>query len=205
MRYTIEYNNHTSKDFYEVWLIENDYLKSSTISSIKQVESWDKKNNDIHIFIRDNKFNRIVGEITLLPLNKIQFDKFMKNEIEDTEINSDSLLKYKKDMECYLLFSAIAIDKSYRKDRKVLSLLLEGLYNKIKKLQSLDIILLNMCSEGQTKEGQDFIENFLNLKEKYITNNNFKLYSFDNKNNFDQWLKKFPIYIKNYNNKYEIN
>lgn len=205
MKYTIEYNNHTHKDFQEVWLIENDYLEPSTISSVEQVEYWDKINNDIHIFIKDNEVNKVVGEITLLPLNKIQFDNFMKNELEDTQINSDSLLSYKKNMECYLLFSAIAIDKSYRKDRKVLSLLLEGLYDKIKKLQSLDITLLNMCSEGQTKEGQNFIENFLNLKEKYVTENNYKLYSFDNKSELEQWIKKFPIYIKNYNKKYKIN
>ena len=62
-----------------------------------------------------------------------------------------------------------------------------------------------MCSEGQTKEGQNFIENFLNLKEKYVTENNYKLYSFDNKSELEQWIKKFPIYIKNYNKKYKIN
>lgn len=205
MKYTIEYNNHTHKDFQEVWLIENDYLEPSTISSVEQVEYWDKINNDIHIFIKDNEVNKVVGEITLLPLNKIQFDNFMKNELEDTQINSDSLLSYKRNMECYLLFSAIAIDKNYRKDRKVLSLLLEGLYHKIKKLQSLDITILNMCSEGQTKEGQNFIENFLNLKQKYVTENNYKLYSFDNKSELEQWIKKFPIYIKNYKKKYKIN
>ena len=96
MKYTIEYNNHTHKDFQEVWLIENDYLEPSTISSVEQVEYWDKINNDIHIFIKDNEVNKVVGEITLLPLNKIQFDNFMKNELEDTQINSDSLLSYKK-------------------------------------------------------------------------------------------------------------
>ena len=95
MKYEIEYI-HKVQDFKDVWDIERSYLEPSTIASVEQTISWDNKNHDIHIFIRDIQNDKIVGEITILPLSNEQFNKFMKNELEDTEINSYTLLKYKK-------------------------------------------------------------------------------------------------------------
>lgn len=69
-RYLIEYSNHAQIDFRYVWNIEKEYIEQSTISSVEQVMEWDSKNKDIHIFVRDLKFNKIVGEIALLPLSK---------------------------------------------------------------------------------------------------------------------------------------
>lgn len=48
-KYIVEYNQHSKKDFEDMWKIEADYLEPSTISSIQQVMNWDSKNNDIHI------------------------------------------------------------------------------------------------------------------------------------------------------------
>ena len=75
--------------------------------------------------------NKIIGEITILPLSEEQFNKFMSNELEDTDINEESLLTFTPNFSCYLLFSTIAIDPKYRNDRRVLSLLLTGLNYKI--------------------------------------------------------------------------
>ena len=101
MRYEIEYI-HKVKDFKDVWDIERNYLEPSTIVGVEQTISWDNKNPDIHIFIRDIQNDKIVGEITILPLSSEQFNKFMKNELEDSEINSYTLLKYKKNFSYYL-------------------------------------------------------------------------------------------------------
>ncbi len=90
--YVIEYDNHTQKDFEDVWNIEKEYLEKSTISTVNQVMEWDKKNNDIHIFVRDIKMNRIVGEITLLPISRKQFKDFISNKLEDTELRAENLL-----------------------------------------------------------------------------------------------------------------
>lgn len=198
-RYVIEYDKHTQKDFEDVWNIEKEYLELSTISSVNQVMEWDKKNNDIHIFVRDTKSDKIVGEITLLPLSKEQFEDFMSNKIEDTELNAQNLLEYDKEHSYYLLFSAIAIEKMYRDDKLVLSYLLNGMNTKINDLLRRNIRFENMCAEGQTKDGQKFIESFLNLKEKNITKEGYKLYSFDNTEEMNEWIYKFHKYIEKYN------
>lgn len=201
MKYRIEYN-HNVKDFQDVWNIEEKYLEPSTISTVEQVTKWDNKNNHIHIFIRDIEKNRIVGEITILPLNKEQFSKFMNNELMDTEINEDTLLEYKDNGNYYLLFSAIAIDSEYRQDRMILGLLLKGFYNKLNILKKRNISFLNMCAEGQTLEGQKFIKGFLNLKCKKTTKEGYKLYCFDDEKDFEEWFNIFPDYIKSYNRKF---
>lgn len=74
MNYRIEYC-HKKQDFLDVWNIENQYLEPYTISSVDQVIDWNNKNNDTHIFVRDLIKDKIVGEITFLPLSKEQFDK----------------------------------------------------------------------------------------------------------------------------------
>jgi len=203
MNYRIEYC-HKKQDFLDVWNIENQYLEPYTISSVDQVIDWNNKNNDTHIFVRDLIKDKIVGEITFLPLSKEQFDKFMSNELEDTEIDGNSLLSYENGKSYYLLFSAIAIDKDYRNDRRILSLLLKGFNHKLNELINRNIIFLNMCAEGQTSDGQKFIENFLNLKYQQNTKEEYKLYSFDTDKEFDDWLKIFSKYIKEYNNKYNL-
>ncbi len=203
MKYQVEFK-HTNKDFEDVWKIEHEYLEPSTIAGIEQTIEWDNKNSDIHIFVRDNKKNKIVGEITLLPLSKEQFNKFMINELEDTEINKDTLLQYKSEGAYYLLFSAIAIDIKYREDKLVLSYLLKGMNEKIQNLMKNGIRFLNMCAEGQTADGQKFIESFLNLKHKYTTKDGYKLYSFHDTQDLLKWIKKFPEYINTYDKKYKL-
>lgn len=196
-RYAIEYNNHSQNDFKDVWNIESQYLEPSTIASINQVMEWDKKNNDIHIFVRDRSINKIVGEITSLPLSEEQYKNFLINKLEDTELNAENLLKYNDNDSYYLLFSAIAIDKEYR-NTNILGYLLEGLYVKLNMLSKKGIKFKNMCAEGQTNDGQKFLENFLNLKEKCVTKDGYKLYSFNNTDEMNQWLIKFPSYIEKY-------
>ncbi|MBP3444892.1 MAG: hypothetical protein J6K23_03050 [Bacilli bacterium] len=203
MKYRIEYE-HSVKDFEDVWYIEKDYLEPSTIASVDQVTKWDKKNSDIHIFVRDLEKDKIVGEITLLPLSEEQFIKFMNNILEDTEINEDTLVKYESNQNYYLLYSAMAIASGYRNDRMVLSLLLKGFYNKINNLKDRGIKFLNMCAEGQTSDGQKFAETFLNLKHKRNTKEGYKLYSFDDSKEFDEWVTKLPKYIESYNDRFNI-
>ena len=203
MKYQVEFK-HTNKDFEDVWKIEHEYLEPSTIAGIEQTIEWDNKNSDIHIFVRDNKKNKIVGEITLLPLSKEQFSKFMINELEDTEINKDTLLPYKSEGAYYLLFSAIAIDIEYREDKLVLSYLLKGMNEKIQNLMKNGIKFLNMCAEGQTADGQKFIESFLNMKHRYTTKDGYKLYSFYDTQDLLNWIKKFPEYINTYDEKYNL-
>lgn len=199
MNYRIEYC-HKKQDFLDVWNIEKQYLEPSTISSVEQVIDWNNKNNDTHIFVRDLIKDKIVGEITFLPLSKEQFNKFMIGELEDTEIDGNNLYNYEDGKSYYLLFSAIAIDKDYRNDRRILSLLLKGFNDKLNELINRNITFLNMCAEGQTPDGQKFIENFLNLKYQQNTKEDYKLYSFDTDKEFDDWLKAFPKYIEEYNN-----
>lgn len=203
MRYKIEYHP-TLKDFEDAYIIEKNYLESSTISSVQQVTSWNNKNKDIHIFVRDEIKNKVVGEITILPLSETQFTKFMNNELEDTEINAESLLNYENNQSYYLLFSAIAIDPEYRNDKTVLSLLLKGINEKLIYLQNKNIKFINMCAEGQTFEGQRFIENFLDLKYKRKTKDGYKLYAHDDTQDFDNWLGQFPKYIESYNSRFNL-
>lgn len=203
MKYRIEYE-HSIRDFEDVWYIEQKYLEPSTIATVDQVVKWDKKNNDIHIFVRDLEVNKIVGEITLLPLSEEQFNKFMNNELEDTEINEETLLEYKDNNKYYLLYSAMAIDSEYRNDKMILSLLLKGFYDKLTSLRNRGIVFLNMCAEGQTPDGQKFAEGFLDLKCKKITKDGYKLYSFDSDQDFEKWFNDFPGYINNYNKRFEL-
>lgn len=204
MKYRLEYK-HKDKDFEDVYYIEKEYLNDESIASIEQTIKWEELNHDIHIFVRNLDIDKIVGEITLLPLSEKQFTDFMNNNLEDTDINENTLINYEDNNNYYLLFSTIAIDKNYRSDRTILSLLLKGLYEKIKHLQSRNIFFLNMCAEGQTSDGQKFIESFLNLKFKRCTNTGgYKLYQFDYVNEFDNWFNKFPNYINNYNKKFNL-
>lgn len=197
-KYIIEFYNHSRKDFEDVFNIEASYFAEETIADVDQVISWDRKNSDIHIFVRDKNVNKVIGEITLLPLTDNQFIKFMNNELSDTELNAESLENYTNNYSYNLLFSAIAVDKDYRNDKLVLSCLLKGLYEKISVLIDKGIRIKNMCAEGQTKEGQNFAENFLNLKEQNTTKEGYKLYSFDSEEDFNKWFNLFPTSIKNY-------
>lgn len=201
--YVIEYNNHTQKDFQEVWNIEFEYLELHTISTVNQVMDWDRKNSDIHIFVRNINEDKIVGEITLLPISKKQFEDFMSNKLEDTELNTKNLLVYKENCSYYLLFSSIAIDKKYRNDKLVLSYLLKGMNTKINALLKKGIKFENMCAEGQTKDGQKFIESFLNLKKKLITKEGYQLYCFNNTNDMNEWINRFPLYIEKYDSTFK--
>lgn len=197
-KYVIEFYNHSRKDFEDVFNIEANYFAEETIADVDQVISWDRKNSDIHIFVRDRSVNKVVGEITLLPLTDNQFIKFMNNELSDTELNDESLENYTNNYSYNLLFSAIAVDKDYRNDKLVLSCLLKGFYEKVSILIGRGIRIKNMCAEGQTKDGQKFAESFLNLKEQNITKEGYKLYSFDSEEDFNKWFNLFPTYIKNY-------
>lgn len=200
-KYTIEFYNHTKKDFEDIWNIEYDYLEPDTIASVEQIMLWDSKNKDINIYVRDIISNCIVGEVTLLPLTDKQFTSFMKNELSDTELNYETLESYKDNKAYNLLVSVIAIDKRYRCDKLVLDYLLKGMNEKINDLINRGISFKNMCAEGQTKDGQEFIKNFLDLKEKGITKENYKLYSFDDEKEFLKWFEKFPKYIEEYDRK----
>lgn len=197
-KYVVEFYNHSRKDFEDVFNIEANYFAEETIADVDQVISWDRKNSDIHIFVKDRSVNKVIGEITLLPLTDNQFIKFMNNELSDTELNDESLENYTNNYSYNLLFSAIAVDKAYRNDKLVLSCLLKGLYEKVSILIDRGIRIKNMCAEGQTKDGQKFAENFLNLKEQNTTKEGYKLYSFDSEEDFNKWFNLFPTYIKKY-------
>ncbi len=198
VEYKLEFR-HKEQDFEEVYNIEKQYLEESNISSVIQIKKWDKRNNDTHIFVRCLNIDKIVGEITLLPINETLFNKFINDELCDTEISEEDIIIYKSGIDCYLLFSAIAIDKNYRHEKKVLSLLLEGLSLKIEKLFCGNVNILNMCSEGQTAEGRRFIEKFLNMQCQKVTSANYKLYCYEKTKDFLKWSKKFKTYISNYN------
>ncbi len=197
-KYRIEYDSHTRKDFEDVWNIEAEYFESSTISSVKQVMDWDRKNKDIYVFVRDIQINKIVGECTILPISKEQFGGFLSNQWQDTELDSQDLLAYQEGNTYCLLFSAIAIDKKYRGDKTVLNYLLKGINTRINYLIKKNIKFENMCAEAQTIDGQRFIEGFLNLKEKNVSKQGYKLYSFDCKEDMEKWIRIFPLYIERY-------
>lgn len=197
-KYVVEFYNHSRKDFEDVFNIEANYFSEETIADVDQVISWDRKNSDIHIFVKDKSVKKVIGEITLLPLTDNQFIKFMNNELSDTELNDKSLENYTNNYSYNLLFSAIAVDKDYRNDKLVLSCLLKGLYEKINILIGRGIRIKNMCAEGQTKDGQKFAEEFLNLKEQNITKEGYKLYSFNSEKDFNEWFNLFPTYIEKY-------
>lgn len=202
MNYKLEYE-HKEKDYKDVWNIEQEYLNPSTISSIEQTIKWNKMNSDVHIFVRDVLEDKIVGEATILPLTNEQYDKFMNNELDDTDI--DKIIEYKPNIECYLLFSVLAIDKEHRNEKIILSLLLEGINKKIDYLINKDINFLNMCAVGETDDGRKFIEGFLNMKYIKDTKEGYKLYSFKDKEEFDNWKKIFPSYIEKYKKNNNIN
>ena len=201
MKYKLEYE-HKEKDFEDVWNIENEYLDSSIISDIKQTIMWNQMNKDTHIFVRDISKDKIVGEATILPLTEKQFKLFMNNELDDTDI--DKIIEYKPNIECYLLFSVIAISKQYRNEKIILSLLLEGVNKKIDSLINNGVKFLNMCAEGATSDGIKFIDSFLNLKYQKDTKDGYKLYSFDSKEDFNIWKKTFPSYIDKYKKNHSL-
>ena len=78
-KYIIEQYNHTKNDFNDVWKIESQYFNPKMISPVSQVINWDNKNKDIHIFVKDKNTCSVVGEITLLPLTKKQYENFITN------------------------------------------------------------------------------------------------------------------------------
>lgn len=201
-KYVVEYHSHTRKDFKDVWNIANDYLEPSKIVSVAQIIERNRKNKDIHIFVKDINANKVVGEITILPLTLEQYNKFISNKLEDTTLESESLITYEDAELCYLWFSSIAIDKNYRDDKVVLSCLLKGMYNKIDYLLKKGIIFKNICAKSKTFDGQKFIESFLNLKVRSITEDGYKIYSFDNSKEIGEWFNKIPGYIEKYDKTY---
>lgn len=198
-RYRIEYNNHTMKDFIDVWFIERQYFKHNTIAPPKQDKAWDEKNNDIHIFIRDIEINRIIAEVVLIPLTKKQFTDFMNNKLKDLDLNYNTIEIYKNNKSYYLLLCAIAISKNYRNDKQVLSFMLQGIYNKICCLKKRRIKFKNFCAEFLTTDGLKFNNGFIKLKERNTTLDGYKLCCFENSKEMKEWFKVFPKYIEQYN------
>lgn len=197
-RFVIEFT-HNKKDFIDVWEIENQYLEKDTICSVEKVMKWDKKNKDIHIFIRDKLRDCIVGEITILPLNNEQFSKFIEGEFSDTDLNATELENYEENGQYNLLLSAIAIKKEYRNNPIILYLIFLGINKKIKKLQSRGITFNNICAEGQTIYGRNLLKSF--LVEQNVTKEGYKLYTlpFENSQSaYNRVWKKFEKYIEKY-------
>lgn len=204
MELKIDYN-HTLQDFKKIEEIEKGYLAINTIAPSHQTFEWHNANKDIHIGVRDTVTDEIIGSIAIIPLNKKQYNKFILNELEDTELNSSNIEEYKEGKEYYLLFSAITIQKEYRNNRYVLYLLLKGFYDKLLDLKYKDINFINMCAEGQTKDGQKFIESFLDLKFYKKTKDNYNIYCYEKDyEDFNKWLENFPNYIESYYNKFII-
>ena len=198
-KYILEQYNHTKDDFNDVWKIESQYFNPKMISPVTGSTEM-----PVSIKVKDKNTCSVIGEITLLPLTKKQYESFITNKLEDTDIDEVNLINYEDKMECYLLFSAIAIDLKYRNDRRVLSNLLKGLIAKINSLQERGIIFKNMCAEAITSDGSKFIKGFLDLKEVTKTNEGYTIYSFNDKNDMDKWLKIFPSYIKEYDLKTDM-
>ena len=147
--------------------------------------------------------NEIVASLAFIPLNKNQYNKFILNHLEDTELNVDTMEKYQNEGEYYLLFSVITIQKEYRNNPEILYLLLEGFFDKIVQLKKRNITFINMCSEGSTQDGQKFIEKFLDLAIHLKTKVGYNIYKFQNDyQDFNLWFEKFPDYLKNYYRKY---
>ena len=61
-----------------------------------------------------------------------------------------------------------------------------------------------MCAEGQTKDGQKFIENFLNMQHRNTTKDGYKLYSFNDAQELYTWIKRLPEYINIYDERYNL-
>lgn len=104
----------------------------------------------------------------------------------------------------HLLLYAIAINKKYREEKAVLSYLLKGLSKKINNLLSRGIKFKNMCAEVKQKMVKNSLKVFLDLKEKGLTKEGYKLYSFDNTDEFLKWFKRFPKYIEEYDKKIKL-
>lgn len=198
MRFQMDYI-HNEDEFIDVLEIEENYLEPLTIASVEQVLSWEEKNHDIHIFVRDHLMNRIVGEITAVPLNHSQFTKFMNGTLEDTELDHDTLCKYHRGDTYVLLLSCVAIAPSVRKNPLILYLLLLGLRNKIKKLIYKGIHLTNICAEGQTEEGKKIIENFFHLTHENTSKDGYYLYCYPKDDiDFQAWWTGFETTLENY-------
>jgi len=150
-------------DFLEVHAIEQEFLKPETIATPEQTFSWAQKNPDIEIFIRDTATGKVVGSLTVVPLNKEQFDKFTSGTLQDTELSAETLEQYRDNTKYWMLFSAVGIRKSYQ-GRGLFSMLMHGFCLKMKELQSRGIVFKNICGEGQTPDGQRLLEKIIGLK-----------------------------------------
>ena len=203
MRFIVE-KNLEIEDFEEMEEIEQGYFASDTIPSSSQAYKWYLKNPEIEIVIRDFINNKIVAQATILPLSKEQYEKFIAGELKDTEFTEENLLKFEDNKEYYLMFCCVAITKEYRENRMVLYWLLKALYDRIKYLESRGIKFINMCAEGQTKDGQKFLESFLDLKLMGKTKDDYQLYYYEKDyDDFNRWFTTFPKYIENYYNKFK--
>lgn len=191
------------KDFEAMVEIEKSYFKPEKIGSSDEDYQWYLKNPDIEIVIKNVNNGEIAGYSTILPLSKKQYEKYINGELKDVNISERDLLSYKNNQEYYLLFCSIAIAKKYREEKVVLYWILRGIYEKLKYLKSRDIRFVNMCAEAVTKDGQKFVESFLNLRFIKRNKDGNKLYNFkEDYDDFNQWLEIIPKYIGDYYSKY---
>ncbi|MCL2383087.1 MAG: hypothetical protein FWC79_02785 [Oscillospiraceae bacterium] len=196
-------NNLTFEDFKEIEEIEKSYFDIDTVVTSSQVYKWHLVNPDTEIVVKSIVNDEVVGQISVIPLSKEQYKNFINGDLKDTEINEDNIITYINHCEYHLLFSCITIKKQYRENKMILYCLLKGLYEKIKYLESKDIKFINMCAEGQTTDGQNFLEKFLSLKLMGKTKDNYSLYYFEKDyNDFDNWFTAFPTYIEKYYNNF---
>jgi len=202
MRFIIE-NDLTLNDFKEIEDIEKSYFDPDTIVPSSQRYDWYASNRDVDIVIRNSDNHEIVGEIAIVPLSKDQYYKFINGEFADTELTGDTMLTYENNKDYYLMFVVVAIKEEYRNNRRALYYLLKGTCEKIKQLQNRGIKYINMCTEGQTPNGQKFIDGFLNLRLMGKTKDNYNLYHFEkDSEDFSNWINIFPNYIESYYNKF---
>ena len=184
----------TFEDFKEVQGIEREFLKEETIATAEQTFAWSKKNPDIEIFIRDVIIGKVVGSLTITPLNEEQYNKFIAGTLQDTELSAETLERYEGGQKYWLLFAAVAIRKAYQ-GKGLFNMLMKGFALKIKELEQRGISFANICGEGQTMAGRRIFQELIGL-EKIDGNFEFPLYYFG-KGDQSEKVKDFFEGIKN--------
>lgn len=154
------------KDFETMENIEHSYFPNDNITTAKEVLNWYTKNNLTCIGVR-NLNNQIIASINILPLKKEVFYDIYENKMNEADVKSNQIEEYKDNNSYYIYLSSISIDKKYRNNYKVITILLKGSINLFNILQKRNIKIEKVMADASTIHGEKICKKL--LKMEYIT------------------------------------
>ncbi len=158
--------------------IEHSYFPNENITPADEVLNWYNKNNLTCIGLR-NSNNEIIASVNILPLNKEVFYDVYEDKINEADIVFSQIEEYENNKSYYIYLSSISIDKRYRNNYRVITILLKWCMNVLDLLFERNIKIEKVMADASTIHGEKICKKLLKMDYIRDTKHKSKIYCAD--------------------------